>query len=302
MARARNIKPSFFQNDYLVELPFETRLLFIGLWTLADREGRLENRPKKIKMELFPADNIDISKSVKELCDNGFLTVYQSNGANVIQIINFKKHQSPHGTEKDSLLPDSNNLYTVNERRNGLATGKFTLEQVIDNAIVSSHTVKEPLSNVILPSDNALNPECGILNPECGILNVESTKPVSDANCERKKWFDCFWLQYPAKTNKQAAVKAWLKLKIDESLYQQIMVAVAKQKNWQQWQEGYIPHGSTWLNGKRWEDVEPVRKNNGGGGGDMAQYIRETSERLRKQDEQSPIFDDSFLIEDSSHE
>lgn len=169
MARSRNIKPSFFQNDYLVELPFETRLLFIGLWTLADREGRLENRPKKIKMELFPADNIDISKSVKELCDNGFLTVYQSNGANVIQIINFNKHQSPHGTEKDSLLPDSNNLYTVNERRNGLATGKFTLEQVIDNAIVSSHTVKEPLSNVILPSDNALNPECGILNPECGI-------------------------------------------------------------------------------------------------------------------------------------
>ncbi len=301
MARSRNIKPSFFQNDYLVELPFETRLLFIGLWTLADREGRLENRPKKIKMELFPADNIDISKSVKELCDNGFLTVYQSNGASVIQIINFKKHQSPHGTEKDSLLPDSNNLYTVNERRNGLATGKFTLEQVIDNAIVSSHTVKEPLSNVNLPSHNALNPECGILNPECGILNVESTKPVSDANCERKKWFDCFWLQYPTKTNKQAAVKAWMKLKMDESLYQQIMVAVAKQKNWQQWQEGFIPHAATWLNGKRWEDVEPVRKNNGGGG-DMAQYIRETSERLRKQDNELPIFDDSFLIEDSRHE
>ena len=31
MARARNIKPGFFTNDELVELPFATRLLFIGL-------------------------------------------------------------------------------------------------------------------------------------------------------------------------------------------------------------------------------------------------------------------------------
>jgi len=39
MARSRNIKPGFFKNDHLVELPFEYRLLFAGLWTLADREG-----------------------------------------------------------------------------------------------------------------------------------------------------------------------------------------------------------------------------------------------------------------------
>lgn len=174
MARARNIKPSFFQNDQLVELPFETRLLFIGLWTLADREGRLEYRPKKIKMEIFPADNVDVSKSVKELLDNGFITVYESNNVKVIQVTNFKKHQSPHGTEKDSLLPDCNSFYTVNERNKGLVTGKFSLLQVIDNPIISNNTVKEPLSNVNLPSDNALNPESRILNPECGILNMET--------------------------------------------------------------------------------------------------------------------------------
>ena len=32
MARARNIKPSFFLNEDIVELPCEARLLFIGLW------------------------------------------------------------------------------------------------------------------------------------------------------------------------------------------------------------------------------------------------------------------------------
>ena len=53
MARARNIKPGFFDNETLGELPALTRLLFIGLWCLADREGRLQDRPKRIKKELL---------------------------------------------------------------------------------------------------------------------------------------------------------------------------------------------------------------------------------------------------------
>ena len=44
MARARNIKPGFFKNELLVGLPYEYRLLFIGLWTIADRDGRFEDR------------------------------------------------------------------------------------------------------------------------------------------------------------------------------------------------------------------------------------------------------------------
>jgi len=42
--RSRNIKPGFFKNEIIAEMPTETRLLFIGLWLLADREGRLEDR------------------------------------------------------------------------------------------------------------------------------------------------------------------------------------------------------------------------------------------------------------------
>lgn len=47
MARARNIKPGFFINEDLVELPFSTRLLFAGLWIIADREGRLGERDRR---------------------------------------------------------------------------------------------------------------------------------------------------------------------------------------------------------------------------------------------------------------
>ena len=54
MARARILKPGFFANELLAEIHPYGRLLFAGLWTLADREGRLEDRPKRIVRCDFP--------------------------------------------------------------------------------------------------------------------------------------------------------------------------------------------------------------------------------------------------------
>jgi len=105
MARARNIKPAFFKNETLVELPVETRLLFIGLWTLADREGRLEDRPKRIKMEIYPADDFNVDSMLNQLCSGGFILRYEVDGARYIEIINFVKHQDPHYREKASEIP-----------------------------------------------------------------------------------------------------------------------------------------------------------------------------------------------------
>jgi hypothetical protein len=105
VARARNIKPGFFTNEELVELPFSTRLLFIGLWTLADREGRLEDKPKRIKMHLFPADEIDVDEALCALQASGFLKRYTVNGASYIQVLAFRKHQNPHRDEKPSSIP-----------------------------------------------------------------------------------------------------------------------------------------------------------------------------------------------------
>ena len=103
--RARNIKPSFFKNDLLAELPYEARLLFIGLWCMADREGRLEDRPKRIKMELFPADNVDVDELAQCLHGAGFVQRYVVENTAYIQVVNFKKHQSPHVKEAPSIIP-----------------------------------------------------------------------------------------------------------------------------------------------------------------------------------------------------
>lgn len=105
MARARNIKPGFFRNADLVELPVETRMLFIGLWTLADRDGRLADRPKQIKMEIYPADSFDVEVMLDSLADSGFILRYEVNGIRYIQVNNFLKHQNPHHRELPSTIP-----------------------------------------------------------------------------------------------------------------------------------------------------------------------------------------------------
>ena len=106
MARARNIKPGFFRNADLVELPYEVRLLFIGLWTVADRRGRLEDRPKQIKMELFPADDINVNEALNSLASIGLIHRYEAAGVKCIEVVNFEKHQNPHKAEQESTLPD----------------------------------------------------------------------------------------------------------------------------------------------------------------------------------------------------
>lgn len=76
-------------------------------------------------------------------------------------------------------------------------------------------------------------------------------------NKNNSEFFDSFWQQYPNKTAKQAAVKAWSKLKLNETLFNSIIDALKKQKP--HFKVGFIPHASTWLNGKRWEDeVQPI--------------------------------------------
>lgn len=104
MARARNIKPAFFSNEQLAECDPLARLLFAGLWCIADREGRLQDRPKRIKIELLPYDDCDVSELLAQLDKNGLIKRYIKDG-DFIQITNFCKHQDPHYKEKSSEIP-----------------------------------------------------------------------------------------------------------------------------------------------------------------------------------------------------
>jgi hypothetical protein len=123
MARARNIKPGFFLNDLLAEIEPLGRLLFAGLWTIADREGRLEDRPKKIKAAVLPYDDCDVDHLLNELSKRDFIIRYEVNGEKYIQIVKWEKHQNPHYKEvKSEIPPYINHNENVNQTKKKVTT------------------------------------------------------------------------------------------------------------------------------------------------------------------------------------
>jgi DNA-binding MarR family transcriptional regulator len=71
------------------------------------------------------------------------------------------------------------------------------------------------------------------------------------------EYFQRFYAAYPRKVAKAEAEKSWAKLKPSQELVGQIMAAVEIQKQSKQWLKDngeFIPHPSTWLNKRRWED------------------------------------------------
>src|SRR4051812_9042549 len=102
MGRIRTIKPDTFKDEDLAEQPFDVRLLFIGLWTQADVAGRMEDRPKRLKVEIFPYDNVDIDELLNKLSQAGFILRYSIDEKKYIQVVNFTKHQRINGKEAQS--------------------------------------------------------------------------------------------------------------------------------------------------------------------------------------------------------
>lgn len=104
--RARNLKPGICTNEVLGKAdPFCT-LLFERLWLIADRLGRLEDRPERIQVEAFPyRPTLDVESLLVWLESNRFIHRYEVQGKRYIEIIEFGKHQKPHTREVDSVIP-----------------------------------------------------------------------------------------------------------------------------------------------------------------------------------------------------
>lgn len=228
MARSRNIKPGLFKNEILgVADPILT-LAFQGLWLLADREGRLEDRPLRIKAETFPyREGVDIEAMLDWLQTEGFILRYQAVGKRYIQVLNFRRHQNPHKNETPSEIPTPSESEAV------------------------------PNKSEFLPSESqalGLIPDSLNLIPDSVTCSPSASESADDG-------FATFWKQYPKKVAKPQALKAWKKAKPFGHELADLMAALEKQKASAEWlKDGgrYIPHPATWLTGRRWEDEAPL--------------------------------------------
>jgi len=148
--RIRYLKPEFFKDEHIKDLPFEVRLFYQGLWIMADRSGRLEDRPERLKAEIMPYDKIDVNKLLDLLAKpkndtyRPFIIRYKVDGEKYIQIIKWDKHQKPHHTEKPSSIPPAPPL---NTKENG--NGKCSSPELEERNSIA--TVRERLKNGITP-------------------------------------------------------------------------------------------------------------------------------------------------------
>jgi hypothetical protein len=107
--RIRTIKPEFFQHEGLFEAEVETglplRIVFVGLWTIADKAGRFEWRPRQIKLNVLPYDTVDFAAVLSALETCGFIRRYAVEAKIYGCIPSWERHQYRNGREPDSTIP-----------------------------------------------------------------------------------------------------------------------------------------------------------------------------------------------------
>lgn len=216
--RARGIKPGFFKNEILAELTPHARLLFVGLWCCADRAGRMEDRPKRIRAEVFPYETVDVDELLEELACAGFITRYDADGTAYLEVLNFAQHQSPHVKEAESTIPapDKHQTRTRLAPPDSLTPSSLTPDSLTEDKTLVHRTPK-------------------------------TTAPPNG--------FDEWWAMYPRKKGKGQAIKAY-RLALKKTTVEVLRTGLEAQLPEMMANEPtYVPHPTTWLNGERWGDV-----------------------------------------------
>ncbi len=104
--RNRQISPAFWTSDDVCDLPSDAhRLMFIGLWAAADREGRLRDEPGRIGRRVRPWDSKGAAALINELVRCRMVQRYEVDGQRCLCIPSFKKWQRVHPHEARSHLP-----------------------------------------------------------------------------------------------------------------------------------------------------------------------------------------------------
>ncbi len=110
MARIRTIKPEFFRHEDLFAAERETglplRVAFAGLWTACDREGRFKWKPRQLKLDCLPHDELDFSRVLDALTTRGFVVKYAADGREFGAIPSWNEHQVINNREAASTIPE----------------------------------------------------------------------------------------------------------------------------------------------------------------------------------------------------
>lgn len=234
VARIRTIKPEFFRHADLFEAERETglplRLAFAGLWTAADREGRFKWKPRELKLDCLPHDEVDFSRVLDALTTRGWIVRYAVSGVEYGAIPTWKSHQIINNREKASDIPEPNE------------NNVLTREARVDDA-----------SSTRLEGKGREGKGKG--------RERKDSRSVADATRPGEGKFEEFWRAYPRRDGPNPRKPAEQKFNalIGEGVDPDVMIAGAKQLAIEESRRGkvgtqFVAQAVTWLNQQRWSD------------------------------------------------
>lgn len=158
--RIRSIKPDFWTSLTIADLTFGARLTFIGMWNVADDEGRGVADPRAIKAKLWALDDVVTSSQVQgwlgEIEGKGLITLYQAEGKPLFQVNSWREHQvvnrptpssipPPEGLTEDSL--STHGGLTGEGRNEGRMEGRST---ITDSSVSTPGVIRETKGKVVV--------------------------------------------------------------------------------------------------------------------------------------------------------
>lgn len=238
---SRMIRDGLLDSDRYWSVSTDARQMFVHLLLLADDFGCVSLSATFVRRRCFndAPSHERIAKLINELSDADLIRPYDIDRGCYGFIPRFKQRLQ-RSTLKHPKPPE------------WLIEGDPHAIEMFNkiNKDTTNPTVDQPLLNADQPVSTVGQP------PEVKRREEKKTN-IDRSSIDSLAGFDDFWKQYPKKANKVAAQKAWKKQKVGSDLLTQIITAVEKAKNCEQWRKDngqYIPFASTWLNNRRWED------------------------------------------------
>jgi hypothetical protein len=283
MARARYIRPQFFLHEVLAELEAWIRLLFIGLWTLADRAGRLLDRPRRIHAALFPYEPaLDVDDGLQQLHEAGFILRYEVDGERYIQVTGWAKHQTPHHQEVGSEIPAPVEVARTSESTpkpfgaTSESTPKSfgaTSESTPKSFGATSESTPKSFgaTSESTPKPDRIDTESICLDPLPFTLDPLSLTEGANA---KPTGLDEFLAAYPKRTKRDAAARAYVSVIESPEEHERLMAGLRRWLESSEWRRSlekdggrFVPNPDKFIFDRRYLD-EPMPHTEGESGGD----------------------------------
>ena len=170
------------------------------------------------------------------------------------------------GTGKDAVRSSIRELescgYLTRVQRHS-ETGQFSQNEYIvtDTPLSGYPSTDEPLTaNPAQENKDCTNPPYIPPEGDGAVSAVRRRASRRSAPKAAPDWkperFARFWDYYPRGESKQAAIRAWDRLRPSDGLIDTMAQALRRQMASESWRAGVgIPYASTWLNNQRWTDV-----------------------------------------------